>query len=295
VARYLTVGNLLVEDVVLPDGRRLLGRLGGDALYAAIGARAFADDVELVVRLGRKFPPELVRALEDAGYGRGLIPSEHPTVRLWVEPGVEGGSRFTFNDEAGTYEQATPSPDEIPAPLADGLDAVHIAPVPFAQMEKLVGWARPRARVLTLDPHYQHMDADWRRLLPLVDAFLPSRDEAAALLGGWPGAEEAVRALAVLGAPLVCVKLGAEGSIGYRAADGLLVRMPAASADPIDPTGCGDAFCGGFLVGLAESADLSRAMAHGSVAAAFAGEDHGAAHALAVDRGEARRRLAALL
>src|SRR5207245_1931779 len=143
-------------------------------------------------------------------------------------------------------------------------------------------WARPRARMLTVDPHHQHMDADWRPVLPLVDAFLPSRDEAAALLGGWPGPEKAVRALAALGAPVVCVKLGAEGSIGYRAADGLLVRMPAATDDPVDPTGCGDAFCGGFLVGFAESGDLRTAMAHGSVAAAFAGEDHGAAHALIV-------------
>lgn len=297
MARYLTVGNLLVEDVILPDGRKALGRLGGDALYAAIGARAFAEDVELVVRLGQKFPRGLVRALEDAGYGAGLIPSEHSTVRLWVEPGVEGGSRFTFNAEAGTYEQATPMPDEIPESLVERLDAVHVAPVPFEQMEALLRWARPRARVLTVDPHYHHVNGwemEWRRVLPLVDAFLPSRHEAAALLGGWPGPEEAARSLAALGAPVVCVKLGAEGSVGYRAADALLARVPAASADPADPTGCGDAFCGGFLVGFAQSGDLGTALAHGSVAAAFVGEDHGAAHALLVDRREAQRRLTAL-
>jgi sugar/nucleoside kinase (ribokinase family) len=152
--------------------------------------------------------------------------------------------------------------------------------------------------VLTVDPHYQHMsgaEAEWRRVLPLVDAFLPSRDEASALLGGWPGPETAVRELADLGAPLVCVKLGAEGSIGYRSADGELVRMQAASADPVDPTGCGDAFCGGFLVGLAETGDLRTALAHGAVSAAFVAEDHGAAHALAIDRDEAKRRLAALV
>jgi sugar/nucleoside kinase (ribokinase family) len=291
VARYLTLGNLLVEDIVLPDGQRLAGRLGGDAVYAALGARAFADDVQPVVRLGRGFPPELVRALEDAGYGPGLIPSEHPAVRLQVELGVEGGSRFTFQEGSGTYVQATPTPDELPGSLSAGLDAVHVAPVPFAQMDALVRWARPRARVLTVDPHYQHLDADWRHLLPLADAFLPSRDEAAGLLGGWPGPEQAVSALADLGAPVVCVKLGAEGSIGYRAAGEELVRMPAASMDPLDATGCGDAFCGGFLVGLAESGDLRTAMAHGAVSAAFAGEGHGAAHALAIDREEARQRL----
>jgi sugar/nucleoside kinase (ribokinase family) len=297
VARYLTVGNLLVEDVILPDGRQVAGRLGGDALYAAIGARAFAGDVELVVRLGQRFPPDLVQALEEAGYGDGLVPCDHPTVRLWVEWGVEGGSRFTFHEDAGTYEQATPTPDEIPELLVERLDAVHLAPVPFEQMEALLHWARPRARVLTVDPHYQHVsdsESEWRRLLPLVDAFLPSRDEASALLGGWPGPAEEVRALAAFGAPIVCVKLGADGSIGFRSADGELVRMQAASADPVDPTGCGDAFCGGFLVGLAETGDLRTAMAHGAVSAAFVGEDHGAAHALTIERGEALRRLAAL-
>jgi ribokinase len=296
VARFLTFGNLLVEDVVMPDGRQLPDRLGGDSLYAAIGARAFADDVELVTRLGRKFPPRLVRALERAVYGAGLIPTEHDTVRLWVEWGVEGRGRFTFHEDAGTYEDTTPVPDEIPPALAERLEAVHLAPVPFPAMEALVRWARPRARVLTVDPHYQHVSGtaeQWKRLLPLVDAFLPSRDEATALLDGWPGAEDAVTELATWGARVAVVKLGAEGSIAWR--DGELARMPAATAGLVDPTGCGDAFCGGFLVGLAESGDLRTALAHGAVAASFAGEGHGAEHALAPDRAEAQRRLTALL
>jgi ribokinase len=291
VARYLAVGNLLVENIVMPDRRELRDRLGGDAIYAAAGARAFADDVQPVVRLGRGFPPELRHALEDAGYGDGLIPSEHPAVRLRIDWGVEGGERFTFEPGSGTYLQATPTPDELPAALEDGLEAVHVAPIPFDLMAAWVRWARPRARLVTVDPHYQHLDADWASVLQLVDAFLPSRDEAAGILGGWPGAREAARALAGLGTPLVCVKLGAEGSIGYRAADDGLVELGPAEARPIDPTGCGDAFCGGFLVGLAETDDLHSALAHGTVAAGFAAADHGAAHALVVDRAVANRRV----
>lgn len=295
MARYLTFGNLLVEDIAFPGGRELPGRLGGDALYAAIGARAFAHDVQLVARIGRGFPPRLIRALDDAGFGPGLIRSRRDAVRLRIDWGVEGRARFTFQERSGTYEDATPVPEEIPPSLAHRLEAVHLAPVPFGQMEQLLRWARPRARLVTLDPHYEHVDgtADkWREVLPLVDAFLPSRDEAAALLGGWSEPEAAARALAALGAPLVCVKLGAEGSIGYRAADAEIVHMPAASTDPVDPTGCGDAFCGGFLVGLAESGSVHTALAYGAVAASFAGEGHGAQHALAVGRDEVQRRLA---
>lgn len=273
MSRYLTVGMLLVEDVVLPDGREAPGRLGGDALYAAIGARAFAEDVQMAVRLGAGFPPELAKALRDAGLGEGLIPSEHETIRLRVELGIEDGSRFTFR--SGTYAGATPAPEEIPPALLDGLDAVHIAPVPFPELEALVHWARPRARVLTVDPHYEHMDADWSRVLPYVDAFLPSRAEAEALLGGWPGPEEAIRAL---GVSTAAIKLGDQGSIGIR--DGVVVRHPPATRNPVDPTGCGDAFCGGFLVGLAQTGDLRTALERGTVAAGLVSRDHGAAHAL---------------
>jgi sugar/nucleoside kinase (ribokinase family) len=289
VARYLTVGNLLVEDVVTPDGVRVLDRLGGDALYAAIGARAFADDVRMAVRLGRGFPPELVRTLEDAGLGAGLIRSEHDAVRLWVELGIEGGARFTF--QSGTYVDATPTPDELPAELAARLDAVHVAPVPFEQMEALVAWARPLARLVTVDPHYEHMGADWSRILPHIDAFLPSRDEATALLAGWPGPEPAARRIASMGARTVVIKLGDEGSIGLRGHE--LVRLPAADAAPVDATGCGDAFCGGFLAGLAETDDLRTAMTYGTVAAGIVARDHGAAHALDLDRDDVRRMLTA--
>jgi sugar/nucleoside kinase (ribokinase family) len=289
VARYLTVGNLLVENIVMPDGRELRDRLGGDAIYAAAGARAFADDVLPVVRLGQGFPDALVGALEEAGYADALLPSEHPAVRLRVDWGVEDGSRFTFEPGSGTYLQATPLPEELPDHLADGLEAVHVAPIPFAQMAAWIEWARPRARVLTVDPHYQHVDADWARILPHVDAFLPSRDEASGILGGWPGAEAAVRALTNLGARTVCIKLGSAGAIG--ASETHVVRAPAATGRVVDATGCGDAFCGGFLVGLTESADLPAALAYGSAAASFAAEDHGAAHALEPDRNEAHRRL----
>jgi sugar/nucleoside kinase (ribokinase family) len=290
MARYLTVGNLLVEDVVGLDGERVLGRLGGDALYAAIGARAFTDDVQMVVRLGRSFPAQLVRAIDAAGLAAGLIPSEHDTIRLWVELGIDGGNRFAF--QSGAYVEATPTPDEIPAELADRLDAVHVAPVPFPQMEELVAWARPRARLVTVDPHYEHMNEDWSRVLPLVDAFLPSRAEATELLDGWPGEEEAVRRIAAMGARTAAVKLGQQGSIGLRGDE--LVRLPAATTAPVDPTGCGDAFCGGFLVGLAETGDLRTAMTYGTVAAGAVAEDHGAAHALALDRDDLRSRVAAL-
>lgn len=273
MARYLTVGHLLVEDVVLRGETKATERLGGDAVYAAIGARAFADDVQMVVRRGAGFPEALAAQLAAAGLAEGLIPSEHETIRFFIELGIEDGARYTF--QSGNYADATPAPEEIPEWLAQGLDAVHIAPVPFDQLLPLLAWARRRARVVTVDPHYEHMHRDWAPVLEQVDAFLPSRAEAESLLGRWPGAEEAVRAL---GARTAAIKLGIDGAVGIQR--GEVVRVGPATRDPVDPTGCGDAFCGGFLVGLAETGDLRIALHHGTAAAGIVARDHGAAHAL---------------
>src|SRR3954470_2538670 len=103
----------------MADGRELPGRLGGDAIYAALGARAFADDVAPVVRVGRGFPADLHEALQATGYSDGLIPSAHPAIQLRLDWGVEDGSRFTFEQGSGTYDQATPLPDELPVALLD--------------------------------------------------------------------------------------------------------------------------------------------------------------------------------
>ena len=81
----------------------------------------------------------------------------------------------------------------------------------------------------------------------------------------------------------------------YQAADGAVWRCDSALTDPVDTTGCGDAFCGGFLAGWCEAGDLRTAILYGTVSASFVGEDFGAAHALVRDQAEARRRLAGLV
>jgi sugar/nucleoside kinase (ribokinase family) len=61
-----------------------------------------------------------------------------------------------------------------------------------------------------------------------------------------------------------------------------------------DPTGAGDAFCGGFLAGLKKTYDPLRAALHGNVAASLAIEGTGALYTLDVAPGLAEARLDAL-
>lgn len=70
------------------------------------------------------------------------------------------------------------------------------------------------------------------------------------------------------------ITLGEHGSTVYANGDATKIRA-AEAAQVIDPTGCGDAYRGGLLYGLAAGKDLVESAQLGSVCASFAVEAHG--------------------
>lgn len=74
---------------------------------------------------------------------------------------------------------------------------------------------------------------------------------------------------------MIIVTFGDKGSEIYRRGEAP-VKIPSALAgEVVDPTGAGDAFRGGFLSGLVRGFDLDTCGRMGSVAAAYAIENHG--------------------
>ena len=124
-------------------------------------------------------------------------------------------------------------------------------------------------------------DAALRQLCSAADIFSPNVAEAQSLVGnGSP--DELVRRLTDAGASIVALRMGPEGSLVYAA------RCDAPSAshlDPfmclpsptnvIDPTGAGNAYCGGFLAGYVQTGDVLTAARYGAVAASFLVEQVG--------------------
>jgi ribokinase len=90
----------------------------------------------------------------------------------------------------------------------------------------------------------------------------------------------------------VAVKLGPRGVLVWDrvAREGVLV--PAEPTETLDPTGAGDAFCGGFLAGLVETGDARLAARFGTLAAARVVTCFGAEGALEADRAAMRALLA---
>jgi len=86
-------------------------------------------------------------------------------------------------------------------------------------------------------------------LLPYVDYFLPSLEEASELSGRSDPLESA-RFFLERGAKVVAVTLGEHGSL-IATVTGEVHRLPAFEVDVTDTTGCGDAYSAGFIAALA--------------------------------------------
>lgn len=106
-------------------------------------------------------------------------------------------------------------------------------------------------------------------LLQHIDAIIAAREFPSALTGY----EDPGRALDVMarefGTPLVCVTLGAEGSLAR--CNGREIRTPAYAVDCVDSTGAGDVFRGGFAAACLRSpdGDVQDALDYASAVAAL--------------------------
>ena len=113
-----------------------------------------------------------------------------------------------------------------------------------------------------------------RRLCASCDVFSPNELEAASMVGSGEPAELCDRLVAA-GAKTVCVRRGELGAVVRDAKSGETWSLPAvieSQADVVDVTGCGNAFCGGFLASVLAGESTVEAAAWGSAAASLMAE-----------------------
>ena len=105
--------------------------------------------------------------------------------------------------------------------------------------------------------------------LPYIDYFMPSLDEAEMMLRvaghNYASRQEVIDFFLDRGAKHTVLKMGAQGSsIASKTFDE--IRLPAFTVSVVDTTGCGDAYCAGFLVGLSRDWSLEEAGRLGTAA-----------------------------
>ena len=153
--------------------------------------------------------------------------------------------------------------------------------------------------MVMIDPGPGYMNGnfinDLRSLLQGITAFLPSEEEIRALFWGrtndlWEMAET----LGSYGVEIVVIKRGGQGQYIYDHDSRKKWDVPAYPGRLVDPTGAGDAFCGGFLAGYIATFDPLQAALHGNVSASLSIEGSGAFYALEALPGLAQARLQSL-
>jgi ribokinase len=277
VALY-TIGNFTIDDIVLwPSGQTWMNQPGGNVLFSAVGACIWLDQVGVLARIGSDYPRERLREIEKRGICLGLREVDAPTLHDWALYEAHGARQFVNHLNSGDNLEMTLNADEVPLEHLDG-QAYHIAPVPVHQQAALVSRLKRAGRVISLDPHELWIaghEREIRELLADVDFFLPSEVEARRFFGT-NDPERAARDFASYGPRAVVVKIGLEGSILYDSLREQLTHIPAYPATAVDPTGAGDAYCGGFLAGWLLTGDVLSAALYGTVSASYIVEAIGA-------------------
>ncbi|MFQ6130569.1 MAG: carbohydrate kinase family protein [Armatimonadota bacterium] len=248
---------------------------GGNALNTAVALRRLGADVAMVGSIGDDALADLLTAqLRQIGLDlRGVRRQQGASTAATVILRVEGEDR-RYVHSLGASGRFTG--ENVP----DGL-IPHSGVLFVGGYLKLAAWhdqalvgildlARGRHSQVVLNvsiPREGGVDLDrCLRLLPHVDVFVPNEDEARLLTGETTPAAQA-RALREAGAKSVVITRGPEG---LHADDGSQVaEMGVFSVPVVDPSGCGDCFTAGLIMGLLQRWGWLRALEFASAVAAL--------------------------
>jgi cytidine kinase len=274
---FIAVGAVIIDDIVFPDGHTQMGVLGGGVIHAAAGMSIWGQRAGLVTCTGHDLPDDVLRRLEREYDLRGLLRLDQPQARAWQVFEWDGKRTEVFRTAITDEFLYGPPLNDIP-PAYRRAKGVHL----LRAAGDLAAWrAAFPAATLLWEPLQVYMVADnrdeFRAGLAHVDIVSPNLVEAQQMYG-IQAPDALVPAMLDDGAPLVALRMGAQGSlVGQQGRDDLL-RVPAVPvASVVDQTGAGNTYCGAFLVGWVATGDLARAACYAAVAASFALEATGVA------------------
>jgi len=279
---FISLGSVIIDDIVLPDGTTHMGCLGGGGTHAVMGMRVWSEQVGLVANIGYDFPSELMMKLEKAFDVRGLIKLDVKTIRAWQLFETDGTRREVLRSDLHDFEQLKVNINDFPD-VFNVLQGVHL----HTEGDEVASWTaflRQRGNPFILWEPWQRDCVPENRdklidILPLVDCVSPNLEEARLMLG-LEKTEDILKKYLEYGAKRVVIREGAKGST-YADSWGNFIRVPTAKFDKIvDQTGAGNAYCGGLVVGLVQSDDPREALCRAAVSASFPLEQFGALFSL---------------
>jgi ribokinase len=314
------IGGMTLDWIINVDGEVGVKSCGGNTMYAAAGARFWSDDIATVSRVGEDFPEHYLTPFAEAGIDVSHIrrvPSRHELVVAWrydaqgnredIDPprdlpplGYTGPDvaeeHLVYQHGMNIAEARNLDPDwsDVPAAYYDAL-GFHVASMHYDRQLSVANGLRERNLLFTIDPGWgDRPDGERRALVQAAPLLLPSEKQAVWLTGESTTMDAALERLTSFGAAAVAIKLGPLGSLVYDVRKRRRYHVPVYPARVKDPTGAGDAYCGGFIAAYAETGDTYESALRATVSSSFVIEGFDSRFTLRIDRREADERLRVL-
>ena len=245
--KILVIGDVIEDLIVIPEESirpntdtkaQIQKSMGGQAANVAAWIAHNGADASFVGCVGSTDLVKLEQDLTAQGIESRLQSSSKPTGSLVVL--VDGQSRSMLTDRGANKDLDLTKIDPT------GFEVVYVSGYSLLgrSQEEVSAFAakvKSTGTLLAIDPGSygfinDHGVESFRELMKLADIAFPNQEEEDLL-----GLSGKVR-----------LNVVTSGHLGAKAftADGGLIEVASISSNLVDPTGAGDAFCGGFLAQL---------------------------------------------
>ncbi|MFI3173526.1 MAG: carbohydrate kinase [Eubacteriales bacterium] len=242
--------------------RRFDENPGGAPGNMAVAVAKLGREVAFVGKVGADLQGDLLlQTLSDNKVKvEGIIRDKNFfTTLAFVQINENGERKFSFARKPGADTQITV--EELDTEMLQSAKVFHFGSLSLTEEpSRGTTWAAAKCAkeagaIISYDPNYRNLLWDseeaameqMRSVVGLVDVMKIS-DEETALLTGAESPEEASQILLDQGVKVVVVTLGGEGAF-VRTKEGTL-KVPGYKVQPVDTTGAGDSFWGGFIYNI---------------------------------------------
>ncbi|MCA9919427.1 MAG: hypothetical protein KC445_15820, partial [Anaerolineales bacterium] len=215
---YVTFSNLIIDDIVFPDGRSSMNITGGAGLHALVGMRVWSDHIGYAATVGADLDQKHLDGLTGFGVDvSGLVLRDnYPTARAWQIFEEDDTRIEIFRTNLEEFRQKKVTVDDLPPAYrqAKGFHVQWGGPLETEELVRKLKAQNPQLKLVleaSMDDSPESQ-AIWRRMLPEIALFAPDREEAGAITGQTEP-EAMCDELLAWGAPLIAIRMGASGSI----------------------------------------------------------------------------------
>jgi cytidine kinase len=277
---YIVYGKIIIDKIKLKDGTIVEGLLGGGGPQGAFGARLWNSSVGFLSRSGADIEPgaeKTLRSLDLDLSGWVKFP-DIPTARgvMFYDENeyMKNDARASADMEAlhnnlqRILARPLTLPDEYKKPKVIHLiteysdepmvhDAISLRDSgSIFSLEPIIDYRKwtNRESILKMLPEVEIATPDW----PSASGIAESQDPL-----------EVMRYWSKLGPKLIAVRHGHHGSYVWDQDHGEFWHIPPVPVEVVDPTGAGNSYGGGLMVGWDKTHDALTAGCYGAISASF--------------------------